>query len=129
MDFKLAGTKNGITAIQADIKVPGVPIKIMMEAVQKGMQAKKRILDKMNAVLPQPNKPKSNRPVVEEIVVPIEKRAKFLGAGGFNLKRILHDTGVSITQIDDTKFNIFAPNRDSFDEAKEKIDELLEDEV
>ncbi|CAD5123371.1 DgyrCDS11728 [Dimorphilus gyrociliatus] len=128
MDFKLAGTKQGVTAIQADIKIPGVPLKIMMEAIQKGMQAKKKILDKMNAVLPNPSEPKSNRPVVEEIEVPLQKRAKFLGAGGFNLKRILLDTGVSITQIDDTKFNIFAPNSDSFNEAREKIDELLQDE-
>lgn len=54
MDFKLAGTKKGITAIQADIKVPGLPLKIVMEAVDKGYEAKSKIIDIMDRVIATP---------------------------------------------------------------------------
>lgn len=54
MDFKLAGTKKGITAIQADLKIPGIPLKIVMEAIQKGCDAKIKIIDIMNKTLSKP---------------------------------------------------------------------------
>lgn len=52
MDFKLAGTKKGITAIQADIKIPGLPLKIVMESVIAASEAKSKIIDIMNSVMP-----------------------------------------------------------------------------
>ena len=54
MDFKLAGTKKGITAVQADIKIPGLPVKLVMEAVQAGCIAKANIIDIMNKVISTP---------------------------------------------------------------------------
>lgn len=54
MDFKLAGTKKGITAVQADIKIPGIPLKIVMEAIQRATDAKSRIIDIMNRVIDKP---------------------------------------------------------------------------
>lgn len=54
MDFKLAGTKKGITALQADVKITGLPLKIVMEAVQKATDAKSRILDIMNDCIDKP---------------------------------------------------------------------------
>lgn len=54
MDFKLAGTKKGITAIQADIKIPGLPLKVVMEAVQRATDAKSKILDIMNNCISKP---------------------------------------------------------------------------
>jgi polyribonucleotide nucleotidyltransferase len=51
MDFKLAGTKKGITALQADIKIPGLPLKVVMEAVQQATDAKSKIIDIMNETL------------------------------------------------------------------------------
>lgn len=54
MDFKLAGTKKGITALQADIKIPGLPLKIVMEAVQKATDGKSEIIDIMNKVIDHP---------------------------------------------------------------------------
>lgn len=54
MDFKVAGTKKGITAIQADIKIPGLPLKIIMEAVQRASDAKSQIIDIMNECINKP---------------------------------------------------------------------------
>lgn len=54
MDFKLAGTKNGITAVQADMKIPGLPLKLVMETIQAGCVAKANIIDIMNNVMSQP---------------------------------------------------------------------------
>jgi len=51
MDFKLAGTRKGITALQADIKIPGLPLKIVMEALQQGTEAKTKILDIMDEAI------------------------------------------------------------------------------
>lgn len=54
MDFKIAGTKKGMTAIQADIKIPGLPLKIVMEVLQKAAEAKTRILAAMNEIIDKP---------------------------------------------------------------------------
>lgn len=54
MDFKLAGTKKGITALQADVKIPGLPLKIVMEAIQKATDAKSKILDIMHSCIDKP---------------------------------------------------------------------------
>ncbi|KAJ4434670.1 Polyribonucleotide nucleotidyltransferase 1, mitochondrial [Periplaneta americana] len=126
MDFKLAGTKKGITALQADIKIPGLPLKVVMEAVQQATDAKSRIIDIMNETINKTRKQrKENWPVSEKLDVPAHKRAKFLGHGGRNLKRLLVETGVQVTQLDDTVFSVFAPNQAAMDEAKELIEEFL----
>lgn len=54
MDFKIAGTKKGITALQADVKIPGLPLKIVMEAIQRATDAKSKIIDIMNDCIAKP---------------------------------------------------------------------------
>ncbi|XP_033127815.1 polyribonucleotide nucleotidyltransferase 1, mitochondrial-like [Anneissia japonica] len=128
MDFKLAGTKKGITALQADFKLP-IPMKLIAEAVQEGTQAKAAIINIMNDVI---SKPRSNRkdnsPVTESLEVPIARRSHFVGPGGYNLKKLRAETGITITQIDEHNFQIFAPTPVAMDEAKEKIEKLLVDD-
>ncbi|XP_065218144.1 polyribonucleotide nucleotidyltransferase 1, mitochondrial [Planococcus citri] len=126
MDFKLAGTKKGITAIQADIKIPGLPLKVVMEAVLAGCEAKSKIIDIMDRALPSHRvEKKSNWPVNDKLDVPAHKRAKFMGPGGVNLKKLMVDTGVEVTYHEDGTFTVFAPNQDAMDEAKEQIDKNL----
>ncbi|CAG2057089.1 unnamed protein product [Timema podura] len=97
MDFKLAGTKKGITALQADVKIPGVPLKVIMEAVQQGTDAKSAIIDIMNDTISNPRKQhKENWPIIEKLDVPAHKRSKFIGPGGSNLRRLMVETGVQI---------------------------------
>ncbi|XP_072907131.1 polyribonucleotide nucleotidyltransferase 1, mitochondrial isoform X3 [Hemitrygon akajei] len=101
MDFKMAGTSKGITALQADIKLAGLPLKIVMEAVQQAS---------------------------ETIQVPLSKRARFIGPGGYNLRKLQAETGVTISQIDEETFSIFAPTPNAMHEASEFISELCKDD-
>uniref|UniRef100_A0A8D1XE26 Polyribonucleotide nucleotidyltransferase 1, mitochondrial n=1 Tax=Sus scrofa TaxID=9823 RepID=A0A8D1XE26_PIG len=129
MDFKIAGTAKGITALQADIKLPGIPIKIVMEAIQQASVAKKEILQIMNKTIPKPRASrKENGPVVETVQVPLSKRAKFVGPGGYHLKKLQAETGVTISQVDEETFSIFAPTPSAMHEAKDFITEICKDD-
>ncbi|XP_023949906.2 polyribonucleotide nucleotidyltransferase 1, mitochondrial [Bicyclus anynana] len=126
MDFKVAGTKKGITALQADVKLPGLPLKIVMESVQKACDAKSKIIDIMNQCIDKPRQGrKENMPVMEEMEVEAHKRAKLLGIGGCNLKRLYLETGVQISPIDETRYSVFAPSQAAMDEARARIAESL----
>ncbi|KAK0098186.1 hypothetical protein PV326_010620 [Microctonus aethiopoides] len=128
MDFKIAGTKKGITALQADIKISGLPTKIVMESLSKAVSAKSQIIGIMNSTLSMPRTGKENMPVTETIEVPVHQRARFLGVGGSNLKKVFVETGVSIHAKDDCNYNIFAPNEMAMKEAREMIDVVLKEE-
>ncbi|XP_044910171.1 polyribonucleotide nucleotidyltransferase 1, mitochondrial isoform X2 [Felis catus] len=129
MDFKIAGTNKGITALQADIKLPGIPIKIVMEAIQQASVAKKEILQIMNKTISKPRTSrKENGPVVETIQVPLSKRAKFVGPGGYHLKKLQAETGVTISQVDEETFSVFAPTPSAMHEARDFITEICRDD-
>uniref|UniRef100_A0A2I3T4K2 Polyribonucleotide nucleotidyltransferase 1, mitochondrial n=1 Tax=Pan troglodytes TaxID=9598 RepID=A0A2I3T4K2_PANTR len=129
MDFKIAGTNKGITALQADIKLPGIPIKIVMEAIQQASVAKKEILQIMNKTISKPRASrKENGPVVETVQVPLSKRAKFVGPGGYNLKKLQAETGVTISQVDEETFSVFAPTPSAMHEARDFITEICKDD-
>uniref|UniRef100_A0A9L0K3E5 Polyribonucleotide nucleotidyltransferase 1, mitochondrial n=1 Tax=Equus asinus TaxID=9793 RepID=A0A9L0K3E5_EQUAS len=129
MDFKIAGTNKGITALQADIKLPGIPIKIVMEAIQQASVAKKEILQIMNKTISKPRASrKENGPLVETIQVPLSKRAKFVGPGGYHLKKLQAETGVTISQVDEETFSVFAPTPSAMHEARDFITEICKDD-
>ncbi|KAM8942671.1 polyribonucleotide nucleotidyltransferase 1, mitochondrial [Lycaon pictus] len=129
MDFKIAGTSKGITALQADIKLPGIPIKIVMEAIQQASVAKREILQIMNKTISKPRASrKENGPVVETIQVPLSKRAKFVGPGGYHLKKLQAETGVTVSQVDEETFSVFAPTPSAMHEARDFITELCKDD-
>ncbi|XP_012505290.1 PREDICTED: polyribonucleotide nucleotidyltransferase 1, mitochondrial [Propithecus coquereli] len=129
MDFKIAGTNKGITALQADIKLPGIPIKIVMEAIQQASVAKKEILQIMNKTISKPRASrKENGPVVETVQVPLSKRAKFVGPGGYHLKKLQAETGVTISQVDEETYSIFAPTPGAMHEARDFITEICKDD-
>ncbi|XP_045511819.1 polyribonucleotide nucleotidyltransferase 1, mitochondrial [Pieris brassicae] len=122
MDFKVAGTKKGITAVQADIKIAGLPLKVVMESIQKACDAKSKIIDIMNKCIDKPSqKNKENMPVMEELEVDAHKRSKLLGIGGINLKKLYVETGVQISPIDECKYSVFAPSQAAMDEARVRI--------
>ncbi|CAH1972509.1 unnamed protein product [Acanthoscelides obtectus] len=126
MDFKVAGTRKGITALQADIKIPGLPLKIVMESLQQAVDAKSSIINIMHECIDKPREQKKeNWPVCEKLEVEAHKRARLLGVGGYNLKKLYAETGVQVSQADDTAFQIFAPSQHAMDEAKEIIEKLL----
>ncbi|XP_043271640.1 polyribonucleotide nucleotidyltransferase 1, mitochondrial [Venturia canescens] len=128
MDFKVAATKKGITALQADIKLAGLPLKIIMDSLSRAITAKNEIIGIMNNVINKPTLDKTNRPITESFEVQPHQRGKFLGVGGHNLKKIFVETGVHIYPQSENTFTIFAPNAAALDEARELIDSLLKEE-
>uniref|UniRef100_A0AAY5E8D2 polyribonucleotide nucleotidyltransferase n=1 Tax=Electrophorus electricus TaxID=8005 RepID=A0AAY5E8D2_ELEEL len=129
MDFKMAGTNKGITALQADVKIPGLPLKIVMEAIQQATVAKKEILGIMNKTISKPRvSRKEHGPLVENVRVPISRRARFVGPGGYNLRRLQAQTGVTISQVDEETFSVFAPTPSAMNEAQEFIAEVCKDD-
>ncbi|KAM4681241.1 polyribonucleotide nucleotidyltransferase 1, mitochondrial isoform 3-T3 [Amazona ochrocephala] len=129
MDFKMAGTNKGITALQVDLKLPGIPIKIVMEAIQQATAAKREILQIMNQTLakPRPNR-KESGPVVETIHVPLSKRLRFVGPGAYNLKKLQAQTGVTVSQLDEETYSVFAPTPIAMHEAREFIRDICKDD-
>lgn len=126
MDFKLAGTKKGITAVQADIKVPGLPLKVVMEAIDAACAGKANIINIMDSVISKPREPKkSNWPVYERLEIEQHKRGKLLGFGGVSAKKLMLETGAHLSANEDGSFVLFTPNKDSMDEAKEWIEKHL----
>uniref|UniRef100_A0A671XX19 polyribonucleotide nucleotidyltransferase n=1 Tax=Sparus aurata TaxID=8175 RepID=A0A671XX19_SPAAU len=129
MDFKLAGTNKGITALQADVKIPGLPLRVVMEAIQQATVAKREILGIMNKCIASPRGTrKENGPVVENVRVPVSKRARFVGPGGYNLRRLQAQTGVTISQVDEETFSVFAPTPGAMAEAQEFITDICKDD-
>lgn len=127
--MKVAGTRKGITALQADIKIPGVPLKIIMESLQKATDAKSTIIDLMDACIRSPRKDKKDCwPVTEKFKLESHQRAKLIGPGGVNIKKLYLDIGVQLTQQDETEYLLFAPSQAAMDEAKEMIEVWMQED-
>ncbi|CAG5132916.1 unnamed protein product, partial [Candidula unifasciata] len=129
MDFKMAATKTGLTALQADIKLPGIPFFVVIKALESGFAGVKQILEIMSRTISAPRKSmKPCGPVTEKLVLDHAKQSRLVGIGGYNLRKLKSETGVTITRIDEGSFQIFAPNIDAMGEAKEMIEKILEDQ-
>lgn len=127
MDFKLACTATGITALQADFKVAGVPSAVVVNAIYAGRTGIGHLLNRLNATINAPRAQSDAWPQIEQIAVAPHQRARFVGAGGANLRRITAETGVQVTAIDETTFSVFAPNSQAMDEARQLLQQVLFD--
>ncbi|EAT48007.1 AAEL000922-PA [Aedes aegypti] len=126
MDMKVAGTRRGMTAIQADIKVPGIPLKVVMESLQKAMEARFRILDIMDETIASARTLKKDCwPVTDQLQIEPHQRSKLVGPGGINIRRLYLETGVQLNQEDEHTFRIFAPSEAAMHEAKEYLESLM----
>ena len=104
MDFKVAGTRNGITAIQLDIKVDGVPVKILAEALEQAKKARLHILDIMQKEIEKPRENISpNAPKILILKIKTDQIGQVIGSGGKTIKEIKEKTGAEITIEDDGK--------------------------
>lgn len=88
--------------------------------------ARVEILDLMDKAISSARKDKKDhKPIIKLLEVPIEKRGKLIGSGGLNLRRITQSTGVTLTSVNETSFNLFAPNANALKEAEEIISKLV----
>lgn len=125
MDFKVAGTDQGITALQMDIKIAGITPEIMKAALAQAKSGRKHILDEMLKVLPEYRKELSpHAPRVESIKVNPDKIREIIGKGGETINKIIAETGAEIDIKDDGTVFIASPNKVSIDGAIEWINTI-----
>ena len=124
MDFKVAGTRDGITAIQLDVKVEGVPIKILCEAMEQSKKARISIIDKIEKEIPKPRVQISpNAPKILIIKIKPDQIGMVIGGGGKTIKEIKEKTGAEITIEDDG--TVYLTGKDNMAEmAKNIIQEM-----
>ena len=122
MDFKVAGTKNGITAIQMDIKIEGITREIMEIALRQALEGRLFIIDKMEAVISEPRaQVAENAPKIEIIKINPDKIAGLIGPGGKVIRAIIDETGVSIDIEDDGTVSIFGKESENMKKALELV--------
>ena len=122
MDFKLSGTRAGVTGFQLDLKLPGIPLSIMKEAVDQAREARGQILDFMQSIINAPRGELSQfAPRIETIQINPEKIGLVIGPGGKNIKSIVAETGAEINIEDDGRVKIYSSNGDAMERAKEII--------
>ncbi|MGC2658896.1 MAG: polyribonucleotide nucleotidyltransferase [Bryobacteraceae bacterium] len=125
MDFKVAGTKAGITGLQMDIKVPNVTTQIMREALTQARKARLEILDKMVATISTPRTELSKyAPRIYTTTIPTDKIRELIGPGGKVIKGIIEETGVKIDVSDDGTVNIFASDGVSAMRALQMVSDI-----
>lgn len=124
MDFKIAGTRNGVTAIQLDVKVEGVPIKILGEAMRQSKSARLAIIDRIEKEIPNPRKEISpNAPKILIIKIHPDQIGMVIGSGGKTIKEIKEKSGAEIT-IEDDGTVYFTGKGDSAEKAKAIVEEM-----
>ena len=127
MDFKVAGTSKGITAIQMDMKISGINEGILKEALDQALKARKEILVVMDNTIPTPNGLKDNAPKIYQMTIPKDKISALIGPGGKNIKGIIETTGATV-DIDDTgKVSVFAINTEILDMTITLINNFVKD--
>jgi polyribonucleotide nucleotidyltransferase len=125
MDFKVAGTEEGITALQMDIKLKGLSSQVMAEALQQAKTARTKIMAEMLAVMPEPRADlKAHVPRIQAIRIPVDKIGAIIGPGGKTIREIQEETGARIDIDDDGLVYIASDDGESARMAQERIEGL-----
>ncbi len=128
MDFKVAGTRDGITAIQMDIKIKGIDEQILTRALEQARIGRLYILDKMLETLPAPREEMSPyAPRILRFTIHPDKIREVIGTGGKTINKIIADTGVKIDIEDDGRVFIASPDESAAAEAKRMIETIIKD--
>ena len=127
MDFKVAGTLNGVTALQMDIKIEGINEQIMEEALSKAQKARLHILDAMNEAISEPKMLSENAPSLKKLTVNQDKIKEIIGKGGAVIKGIQQDSGASVDIDDNGVVTIFGQNQSQMQAALEIIERIIEE--
>lgn len=127
MDFKVAGTRDGITALQMDIKIKGITSEIMSQALEQALTARLFILDKIMEIIPAPRKElKSFAPRITVLHIPSDKIGAVIGPGGKIIRNIQDETGVKIDIAEDGTVYIAATDGPAAMKAREMVEEITE---
>jgi polyribonucleotide nucleotidyltransferase len=125
MDFKVAGTRDGITGLQMDIKVPKVTIAIMKEALDQALRGRLFLLGKMEEVIAQPRAALSPyAPRIYTLTIPTDKIRELIGPGGKVIRGIVEQTGVKIDVEDDGTVHIYSADEASAAKATQMVTDI-----
>lgn len=126
MDFKVAGTKNGITALQMDIKIEGISMPIIKQAIEKARAGRLFILDEMNRLISLPRTELSAfAPKMTVLKIPVEKIGALIGPGGKNIRRIIEESGAEVDVEDDGRVFISGSDGAGVNRAKEMVESAV----
>ncbi|PIU45260.1 MAG: polyribonucleotide nucleotidyltransferase [Ignavibacteriales bacterium CG07_land_8_20_14_0_80_59_12] len=127
MDFKVAGTSDGITAFQMDIKIKGISFEIMSTALEQALAGRLHILGIMNAALPEPRAELSPyAPRLTTIQIPIDMIGAVIGPGGKTIRAITAESGAEINIEDDGRIIIASTSKEASDKARQAIERIVE---
>ena len=122
MDCKIAGSKEGITGFQLDLKLKGLPMSIMEEAIEAARVARHNIIDTMNETISEAGEMSPYAPRITQLKVDPDKIGLIIGPGGKNIKRIVEESGCEINIEDDGTVNIYSLNPEGMQVAVEEIE-------
>lgn len=126
MDFKVAGTRQGITALQMDIKISGITPAILKEALAQAKVARFEILDVIESTIAEPRPELApTAPKIDSIQIPVDKIKVVIGKGGETIDKIIAETGVTIDIDEEGLVQIFSSDQDAIDRAKTIISDLI----
>ena len=127
MDFKVAGTRDGISAIQLDLKVPGLPMDILKNALGQANEGRLHILDEMNKAIDKPNALSPHAPQIESFQIPKDKIGALIGPGGKNIKALQEGAECVINIDDDGTVSVSAEDKAKLDNAITQIKAVVLD--
>ena len=126
MDFKVAGTRRGITALQMDIKISGITPAILEEALAQAKVARFEILDVIESAIAEPRPELApTAPKIDSIQIPVDKIKVVIGKGGETIDKIIDETGVTIDIDEEGLVQIFSSDQDAINRAKTIISDLV----
>jgi polyribonucleotide nucleotidyltransferase len=127
MDFKVAGTRDGITAFQMDIKIKGISFEILERALQQAREGRLKILDIMDQTIARPRKDISSyAPRLTSLKIPVDMIGAVIGPGGKTIRHIVQESGAEVNIEEDGTVVIASVNKESTDRAREMIERITE---
>jgi polyribonucleotide nucleotidyltransferase len=124
MDFKLCGTTEGVTGYQLDLKLPGIPLSILFEAIDRTRAARMKVLDVMNGAIAAAGPLSPYAPRIETVKINPDKIGELIGPGGKNIKGIQAESGAEISIQDDGTVLIYASKAEGLQRAKEMVERV-----
>lgn len=127
MDFKLCGSSEGVTGYQLDLKLPGIPLSILEEAIALAKQGRTKVLETMVGAISAPAAMSPNAPRIETTTIPQDRIGELIGPGGKNIKAIQAETGTDINIDEDGTVRIYAGRQEGLDRALYLIDRMFKE--
>ncbi len=125
MDFKLCGTSEGVTGYQLDLKLPGIPLSILEEAIHVAKAGRTDVLKVMNEAIAAPAQMSPNAPRIETTKIPADRIGELIGPGGKNIKAIQAESGADINIEEDGTVHIYAAKQEGLDRALELVSRMF----